>query len=297
MTGAFPWRWPPPRLTSRSRDRRASDEPPLLRRQPRRPARAHRQRDRSTSSTSTRRSTRTPATTSCSRARPATTAPPRSRPSTTPGTGPTPPRTPSRTCAAPATPPPPGCCTAMRSFLGENDMMAYLVMMAVRLLELHRVLKPTGSLYLHCDPTASHYLKMLLDAVFGPRNYRNEIIWKRQHFAQWHMAQEHYGRLMTISFSTTRSRTIRILESAYLQALTRVDYVEKDTRIRRSDGQEMAALRYEIQVVNRTSGRLHATKVITYCRIRTGWAVRDQRTNAEAAIEKAAHFPYKPAAE
>ena len=68
---------------------------------------------------------------------------------------------------------------AMRSFLGENDMMAYLAMMAVRLLELHRVLKPTGSLYLHCDPTASHYLKILLDAVFGARCFRNEIIWKR----------------------------------------------------------------------------------------------------------------------
>src|SRR5680860_117050 len=68
---------------------------------------------------------------------------------------------------------------AMRSFLGQNDMMAYLAMMAVRLLELHRVLKPTGSLYLHCDSTASHYLKVLLDAVFEPRNFRNEIIWKR----------------------------------------------------------------------------------------------------------------------
>lgn len=69
---------------------------------------------------------------------------------------------------------------AMRSFLGDNDMMAYLAMMAVRLLELHRVLKPTGSLYLHCDPTASHYLKILLDAVFGKENFGNEIIWKRQ---------------------------------------------------------------------------------------------------------------------
>lgn len=68
---------------------------------------------------------------------------------------------------------------AMRSFLGENDMMAYLAMMAVRLLELHRVLKPTGSLYLHCDPTASHYLKILLDAVFGASWYRAEIVWKR----------------------------------------------------------------------------------------------------------------------
>ena len=68
---------------------------------------------------------------------------------------------------------------AMRSFLGENDMMAYLAMMAVRLIELHRVLKPTGSLYLHCDPTASHYLKILLDGIFGPHKFRNEIIWKR----------------------------------------------------------------------------------------------------------------------
>ena len=68
---------------------------------------------------------------------------------------------------------------AIRSFLGENDMMAYLTMMTVRLLELHRVLKPTGSLYLHCDPTASHYLKIVLDAVFGIRNFRSEIPWKR----------------------------------------------------------------------------------------------------------------------
>ena len=67
----------------------------------------------------------------------------------------------------------------MRAFLGENDMMAYLAMMAARLIELHRVLKPTGSLYLHCDPTASHYLKLLLDGVFGARSYRNEIVWKR----------------------------------------------------------------------------------------------------------------------
>ena len=68
---------------------------------------------------------------------------------------------------------------AMRSFLHENDMMAYLAMMAVRLIELHRVLKPTGSLYLHCDPTASHYLKMLTDAVFGKEQFLSEIIWKR----------------------------------------------------------------------------------------------------------------------
>lgn len=69
---------------------------------------------------------------------------------------------------------------AMRAALGENDMMAYLAMMAVRLIELHRTLKPTGSLYLHCDQTASHYLKAILDAIFDPRQFRNEIIWKRR---------------------------------------------------------------------------------------------------------------------
>jgi site-specific DNA-methyltransferase (adenine-specific) len=68
---------------------------------------------------------------------------------------------------------------ALRAFLKENDLMAYLAMMAVRLLELHRVLKPTGSLYLHCDLSASHYLKILLDAIFGIVNFRNSISWKR----------------------------------------------------------------------------------------------------------------------
>jgi site-specific DNA-methyltransferase (adenine-specific) len=70
--------------------------------------------------------------------------------------------------------------SALREFIGNNQMMAYLVMMAVRLVELHRVLKPTGSLYLHCDPTASHYLKIVLDTIFGVENFRSEIIWKRQ---------------------------------------------------------------------------------------------------------------------
>ena len=63
--------------------------------------------------------------------------------------------------------------------LGHNDVTAYLSMMAIRLVELHRVLKPTGSLYLHCDPTAGHYLKVLMDSIFDPRNFRNEITWQR----------------------------------------------------------------------------------------------------------------------
>jgi DNA modification methylase len=68
---------------------------------------------------------------------------------------------------------------ALHEFLRNSPMMAYLAMMAPRLVELHRVLKPTGSLYLHCDPTASHYLKMILDGIFGADNFRSEIVWKR----------------------------------------------------------------------------------------------------------------------
>jgi len=82
------------------------------------------------------------------------------------------------------------CLQAFRTFLGPCDMLAYLVMMAPRLVELRRALKPTGSIYLHCDPAASHYLKMLMDAVFGPENFQNEIIWKRSHA---HNSANRYG--------------------------------------------------------------------------------------------------------
>jgi site-specific DNA-methyltransferase (adenine-specific) len=68
---------------------------------------------------------------------------------------------------------------AFRAVLGESNMLAYLTMMAPRLVELRRALRPTGSIYLHCDQTASHYLKMLMDAVFGVRNFKNNITWKR----------------------------------------------------------------------------------------------------------------------
>lgn len=69
--------------------------------------------------------------------------------------------------------------TAFRTLLGENDALAYLVNMAPRLVQLRRILKPNGSLWLHCDPVMSHYLKVMLDAIFDARNFRNEIIWLR----------------------------------------------------------------------------------------------------------------------
>lgn len=79
---------------------------------------------------------------------------------------------------------------AFRTFLGACDMLAYLAMMAPRLQEMRRVLKATGSIYLHCDPTASHYLKLLMDAVFGHDHFLNEIVWKRSHA---HSSAKRYG--------------------------------------------------------------------------------------------------------
>ncbi|HEY93162.1 MAG TPA: site-specific DNA-methyltransferase [Dehalococcoidia bacterium] len=90
---------------------------------------------------------------------------------------------------------------AMHSVLGNNDVMAYLVMMTPRLVELHRVLKDTGSLYLHCDPTASHYLKLVLDRVFGPRNFKNEIVW---HYRRWTAPSKKFQRLHDIVFFYTK---------------------------------------------------------------------------------------------
>ena len=122
---------------------------------------------------------------------------------------------------------------ALRSFrtlLGANDMLAYLSMMAPRLVELRRVLKSTGSLYLHCDPTASHYLKLLLDAVFGTRGFRNEIVWKR---TSGHSDARRYGRVHDVVLY------YRGGEEAKWNKLSRPydrDYVEKYYRFRDNDG-------------------------------------------------------------
>jgi site-specific DNA-methyltransferase (adenine-specific) len=84
------------------------------------------------------------------------------------------------------------CVKALRSILGESDFMAYLAMMAPRLVELRRVLKKTGSLYLHCDPVASHYLKVLLDSIFGPACFKNEIIWR---YRRWPARARRFQRM------------------------------------------------------------------------------------------------------
>ena len=96
---------------------------------------------------------------------------------------------------------------AMQQALGDSPIMAYLAMMAVRLVELHRVLRDTGSLYLHCDPTASHYLKLVLDAVFGAENFVNEIVWKRSDaHNDSKQGATHFGRVHDTLFLYRRSQ-------------------------------------------------------------------------------------------
>ena len=124
---------------------------------------------------------------------------------------------------------------ALRSFLGQNDMMAYLTMMAQRMVELHRVLKPTGSIYLHCDPTASHYLKLLLDAVFGLANFRNEIVWRRTSAhsdveqGARHMGRIHDVLLMYSKDTMPKWNTVYVpYEREYIESVYR--YEDEDGR-------------------------------------------------------------------
>jgi len=108
------------------------------------------------------------------------------------------------------------CLQAFRTFMGECNMLAYLVMMAPRLVELKRVMKPTASIYLHCDTTASHYLKMLMDGIFGASNYRNEISWRRSN------PKSH----MKINFTNCRDIILRYSKSD--KALFNPIYAEHD---------------------------------------------------------------------
>ena len=116
--------------------------------------------------------------------------------------------------------------SAFRQFIGSNAMMAYLVMMTPRLVELRRVLKPTGSIYLHCDPTASHYLKVLMDSIFGKENFRNEIVWKR---TGSHGGSKRWGPIHDVILFYTKSggytwnRSYQEYDSSYIEEYYRFE--------------------------------------------------------------------------
>lgn len=111
---------------------------------------------------------------------------------------------------------------SLQKIVGHNDVMAYLAMMTARLIELHRVLKPTGSLYLHCDPTASHYLKIILDTIFGKKNFKNEIIWS---YKKWAVSQNYFSRnhdvILFYSKNSERMTFNTLLQSRAVSTLKR----------------------------------------------------------------------------
>jgi len=121
---------------------------------------------------------------------------------------------------------------AFYRLLGTSDVFAYLTMMAARLVELHRILKPTGSFYLHCDPAASHYLKVLLDAIFGPGHCRNEIIWKR---TGAHSSAKRYGPVHDVILFYTKGETFtwNPQHQPYAPEYVRAHYTQVDGSGRR----------------------------------------------------------------
>jgi site-specific DNA-methyltransferase (adenine-specific) len=125
---------------------------------------------------------------------------------------------------------------ALREFIGANQMMAYLVMMTVRLIELHRVLKPTGSLYLHCDPTASHYLKLVLDSIFDAQNFRSEITWKRT--SSHNDSKRNFGNLndILLFYSKAANYIFNPQYASYDQ-----EYIEKNFRFVDKAGRRYAS--------------------------------------------------------
>jgi site-specific DNA-methyltransferase (adenine-specific) len=116
---------------------------------------------------------------------------------------------------------------AFRQFLGESDLLAYLSMMAPRLVELKRVLKNTGSIYLHCDPNASHYLKMLMDAIFGPENFRNEVVWRR---TGAHGPRRRFGPIhdTLLFYSKTNDYFFQIVKRPYMKGHVDSRYTRED---------------------------------------------------------------------
>lgn len=157
---------------------------------------------------------------------------------------------------------------AFRTFLGDNDWLAHLSMMAPRLLEIRRIMRPTASIYLHCDPTSSHYLKLLMDAVFQPVNFRTGIIWK---LTSAHSDSGKFGRLHDVILyyqfgpDATFNRSYQPYEAAYIKKYYK--YTDQDGRLFMDDNLTATGLSgggydYERKVVRRIWGRARSSTVV-----------------------------------
>jgi len=195
---------------------------------------------------------------------------------------------------------------AFRTFLGDTNMLAYLAMMAPRLVELRRVLKPTGSIYLHCDSSANHYLKELMDATFGLSNFRNDIRWKRQPVRGAKAVSDQFARTSDsiLFYTKTATHTWHRQYKPYDQAFVRAKFrPDKDGRLFRDcdlgDYSEESIRQFEAQ------GRIYVTsrgkkRLIRYLDEEKGEALGDfwpdpAAVNARAA-ERLGYPTQKPEA-
>ncbi len=179
---------------------------------------------------------------------------------------------------------------AFRTLLGDNDMLAYLSMMAPRLVELRRVLKPTGSLYLHCDPTSSHYLKLLLDAVFGPERFVSEIIWKRTH--SHGDPRRKYGAITDTLFLCSKSDDYKFMPQHRPFSQKYIDKTFTGTDSLSGRRWQSVTLRSPNPRPNLTYP-YKASNGITYQPHRNGWSCDPQRMK-KYEREGRLHFPTKP---
>jgi DNA modification methylase len=178
---------------------------------------------------------------------------------------------------------------AFWTFLGSSDMMAYLAMMAPRLVELRRVLKRTGSIYLHCDPTASHYLKMLMDAVFGPVRFINEITWKRT-YSHGNVGRN-FGSVCDTLLAYSKGERYKWNQ---LFAYFPPEYIERTFKYSDPDGR-----RWQSVTLRNPGPRPNlrfpftASNGVTYQPHPNGWACDINRLKKYDA-EKRLHFPTNP---
>jgi adenine specific DNA methylase Mod len=151
---------------------------------------------------------------------------------------------------------------SFRDILGKGDMLAYLSMMAPRLVEFERVIKQDGTIYLHCDPVTSHYLKILMDCVFGRKSFANEIIW---HYRRWTNSQKQYQKMhdVILFYKKGREATFNLAETTPMESQRKV--VEKGWNVNKVKGKEGKVLQLIIydkkkaeQAVN--EGKLDTSK-------------------------------------
>jgi DNA modification methylase len=176
---------------------------------------------------------------------------------------------------------------SLQRFLGTSDIMAYLAMMAVRLVELKRVLKPQGSLYLHCDPTASHYLKVVLDAVFGGAGFVNHITWKRSHaHSDGAQGARHFGRNSDtlLFYSMSGERTFNVQHLPYSQ-----EYIDRDYRRLDDDGR-----RYRLDNIQGPGGAAKGNPFYEVMGVSRHW--RYSRERMQSLIDEGRIIQTRPGA-